>query len=104
VAGDVRSGVNADRVSGWRRLVRLPAGRRGGWLTLTVWVFVVGLAGWLAGRLDQVQDNDETNWMPAGAGSTRAAELARQEFAADVICQEEGTTGLPRPRDHLVAW
>src|SRR5262245_28724528 len=67
----------------WRRLVCLPAGRRGKWLVLVGWVIVVGVFGWLAGLVGSVTDNDETNWMPAGAGSTRAAELAQREFPAD---------------------
>lgn len=66
----------------WSRIVGAPGGRRGKWLTLAAWLVAVVVFGWLAGFLDRVQDNDETNWMPAGAGSTRAAELAQREFPA----------------------
>lgn len=65
----------------WQTVVGFPAGRRSKWLVLTAWLVALGVFGWLAGLVGDVQDNDETNWMPSGAGSTRAAELAEREFA-----------------------
>jgi RND superfamily putative drug exporter len=67
----------------WQRLAGLPAGRRGKWLVLVAWLVVFGTFGWLAGFIGQVQDNDETNWMPGSAPSTRAVHLADKEFPAD---------------------
>ena len=55
-------------------------GRRGKWVAVAVWLGVVALFGVFAGSVESVQDNDETRWMPAGAGSTRAAEVARLAF------------------------
>jgi putative drug exporter of the RND superfamily len=66
----------------WQRLVSLPAGRRGRWAVLAAWLGLLIGFGWLAGLIGQVQDNDETNWMPASAQSTRAVHLARLEFPA----------------------
>ncbi|WP_034214479.1 MMPL family transporter [Actinoplanes subtropicus] len=54
-------------------------GRRVG-AVLAIWVVLFGLFGWLAGRIGDVQDNDETNWMPANAGSTRAVTVERAAF------------------------
>lgn len=86
-----------------QRLALLPAGRRGKWIVLVTWLIAFGVFGWLAGSVQSVQDNDETNWMPAGAGSTRAAELARQQFPAGddvalvvVYVRDGGLTDLDR--------
>ncbi|MEO3928852.1 MMPL family transporter [Micromonosporaceae bacterium B7E4] len=67
----------------WQRLVSLPAGRQSKWVVLATWLMIFGVFGWLAGFIEQVQDNDETNWMPANAQSTRAVHLANREFPAD---------------------
>ncbi len=64
------------------RWLTLPAGRRGKWVVLAAWLLVFGTFGWLAGFIGQVRDNDETNWMPADAQSTRAVRLAERAFPA----------------------
>ncbi len=56
----------------------------------------------IAGRTEK----DATEY---AVGVVRAAlehieHLRGWEIISCVICQEDGTTGLPRPRDHLVAW
>jgi RND superfamily putative drug exporter len=86
-----------------QRLVGLPAGRRGKRLVLAAWLLVFGLFGGLAGFVGSVEDNNETNWMPASAGSTRAAELAQSEFPADnsvsmvaIFARERGLTDQDR--------
>ncbi|WP_182902092.1 MMPL family transporter [Microbispora sp. H10830] len=65
-----------------RRLAGLPAGRIGKWAVIAAWLVMLVPLGALAGGIGRVQDNDETNWMPASAQSTRAVELARREFPA----------------------
>lgn len=59
----------------WRRTAALVAGRRTKWLTLAAWIVVVAAFVQLAGRLGDVENNDETSFLPASAESTRAAEL-----------------------------
>jgi putative drug exporter of the RND superfamily len=66
-----------------QRLVSLPAGRVGKWVVLACWLAAVTVFGTFAGRLEGVMDNDETNWLPASAESTRAIELAEREFPAE---------------------
>ena len=63
-----------------RGLGGLPAGRVGKWVVLLGWLAAAVVFTALAGRLGEVMDNDETNWLPRGTESTRAAELARREF------------------------
>ncbi|MGK5741532.1 MMPL family transporter [Micromonospora sp. URMC 103] len=49
---------------------------------LAGWLVALGFFGWLAGMVGSVQDNDETSWMPSGAESTRAVEVAQREFGS----------------------
>jgi RND superfamily putative drug exporter len=72
-------------------------------VVLGVWVLVFGAFGWLAGFIQQVQDNNETNWMPASAQSTMAVRLADRQFpGADtapivvVYARDGGLTGVDR--------
>lgn len=44
-------------------------------LVVLVWLAVGGVAGPLAGRIAEVQDNDDASFLPASAESTRALEL-----------------------------
>jgi RND superfamily putative drug exporter len=59
------------------------SGRRGKWVVVAAWVLLIVAAAPLAGRLGGAADNDEENWLPAGAESTRALALAEREFPAD---------------------
>src|SRR3954453_1741008 len=60
------------------RMHRQIAGRLTGrvtkWLVLAFWVIVVVVAGPLAGKLTDVQDNQASSWLPASAESTKALE------------------------------
>jgi putative drug exporter of the RND superfamily len=64
------------------RMLGLPAGRRGKWVVLGAWLLLFGVFGWLAGFIQRVEDNNQTNWMPSGAQSTRAVRLADRQFPA----------------------
>ncbi|MPZ62362.1 MAG: MMPL family transporter [Propionibacteriales bacterium] len=58
------------------RLARLIAGRRTKWMLLAAWVVMLAVAFPISGRLMDVQENDEEQWLPGDAESTAAAELA----------------------------
>src|SRR5688572_29432545 len=47
------------------------SGRRTKWAVLVLWLVVLGVAGPLGMRLTEVQSNDSSAWLPAGAESTR---------------------------------
>jgi putative drug exporter of the RND superfamily len=66
----------------WQWLARVAAGRFGKWVVLGCWLAILVVAAPLAGRIGDVTDNDETNWLPHGAESTRAVHLAEREFPA----------------------
>nr|WP_221379479.1 MMPL family transporter [Actinoplanes polyasparticus] len=65
-------------------VARLVCGRWSKWVVLALWIVVLGLAGPLAGKLGEVQENDNSAWLPGGAESTQVAELQRQ-FQPDDI-------------------
>ena len=76
-------------------LLTLPAGRRTKWLVLAFWVVVVALAGPLAGKLTDVQDNDTVNWLPGSAESTQVFRLTAafrnpDEVPAVVVYERTG--------------
>jgi RND superfamily putative drug exporter len=64
----------------WERIAAIPSGRRTKWLVVAGWVLVVAFATIVAGRIGDVETNDERNWLPADAASTRALDLADREF------------------------
>ncbi|HWG93233.1 MAG TPA: MMPL family transporter [Mycobacteriales bacterium] len=64
-------------MSALARLATAPAGRRGKWVALAVWLLVLVLGGLLAGRLEEVQTNDVESFLPAEAESVQALELQR---------------------------
>jgi len=57
-----------------RQIAGKLTGRVTKWLALGVWVLLVVVAGPLAGKLTDVQDNQASSWLPASAESTRALE------------------------------
>ncbi|MFB9660421.1 MMPL family transporter [Glycomyces mayteni] len=68
-----------------RKLMTLPAGRRAKWLVIAVWIALLVPAGMLAGRLGEVEDNDNSAWLPADAESTEVAERAADFLPADTV-------------------
>jgi RND superfamily putative drug exporter len=67
---------------------RTPRRRRwllGAFALALVWLAVGGVAGPYAGKLSEVQTNDNASFLPASAESTRVAELQRGFADADVL-------------------
>jgi RND superfamily putative drug exporter len=55
-----------------RQIAGKLTGRVTKWLVVAFWVIVVAVAGPLAGKLTDVQDNQASSWLPASAESTQA--------------------------------
>ncbi|RZU49529.1 RND superfamily putative drug exporter [Krasilnikovia cinnamomea] len=62
----------------------LVCGRWTKWLVLALWIVVLAVAGPLAGKLTEVQKNDNSAWLPGNAESTQAADLQKR-FQPDDI-------------------
>ncbi|GAA1390472.1 MMPL family transporter [Kitasatospora putterlickiae] len=54
-----------------RRLAELPCGRRGKWVVLALWLVLLVVAGPLAGKLADAEDNQASSWLPSNAESTQ---------------------------------
>ncbi|WP_112135651.1 MMPL family transporter [Glycomyces dulcitolivorans] len=68
-----------------RKLMALPAGRRAKWAVIAVWIALLVPAGMLAGRLGEVEDNDNSAWLPADAESTEVAERVEDFMPAGTV-------------------
>ncbi|MER8187697.1 MMPL family transporter [Kitasatospora sp. NPDC094015] len=53
------------------RLAALPCGRRSKWIVLGLWVILLVVAGPLAGKLTDAEDNEASSWLPGSAESTQ---------------------------------
>ncbi len=67
---------------GWARLV---CGRRSKYVAVVLWLIIMVLAVPLAGKLTDVQQNDNSAWLPGSAEATQVAELQRQFQPDDII-------------------
>jgi RND superfamily putative drug exporter len=87
-----------------RRLVELPGGRRGKWLTAALWVLIAVAAFALGGRLGTLDVNTATAEMPRGEAATRVAELAGRfpdgdvSVAVVVYARDAGLTAADREK------
>ncbi|MEU4478728.1 MMPL family transporter [Micromonospora sp. NPDC023966] len=88
-----------------QRLAGLPAGRRGKYAVLLLWLVVLVAAGPLALKLGEVQDNSTLGALPAGAESSRAVQRAEAAFpgsrhplAIAVYVRDTGLTPADRAR------
>lgn len=68
-----------------RTLVSLVSGRRGKWVVLAVWAVLLVPALMLAGRLGDVEQNDNAAWLPGDAESTRVVERVARFQPADTV-------------------
>src|SRR3569623_463854 len=82
-----------------RQIAGRLTGRVTKWLVLALWVLVVMVAGPLAGKLTDVQDNQSSSWLPASAESTKAldqlAPFQDQNEIPTVLVYEK-TSGLSK--------
>ncbi|MFD8322685.1 MMPL family transporter [Kitasatospora purpeofusca] len=60
-----------------RRLAELPCGRRSKWVVLALWLVLLVVAGPLAGKLTDVEDNQASSWLPGNAESTQVLDEQR---------------------------
>ncbi|MFJ8577219.1 MMPL family transporter [Micromonospora sp. NPDC093277] len=87
------------------RLAGLPSGRRSKYAMLVFWLVLVAVAGPLALKLTEVQDNDALGALPASAEASRAAQRAQEAFpdsqqplAVAVYAREAGLTDADRAK------
>ncbi|MET8836674.1 MMPL family transporter [Micromonospora sp. NPDC004540] len=88
-----------------QRLAGLPAGRRGKYAVLLLWLALLVAAGPLAVKLGEVQDNSTLGALPADAESSRAVQRAEAAFpdsrhpiAIAVYVRDTGLTPADRAR------
>ncbi|NES29580.1 MMPL family transporter [Micromonospora terminaliae] len=88
-----------------QRLAGLPAGRRGKYAVLLLWLALLVAAGPLALKLGEVQDNSTLGALPAGAESSRVVQRAEAAFpgsrhplAIAVYVRDSGLTSADRAR------
>jgi putative drug exporter of the RND superfamily len=67
------------------RLATAHTTRRGKWVALVGWILLIVLGVSLAGRLDEVQENDASSFLPAEAESVRVLEVQREALGSDAI-------------------
>jgi putative drug exporter of the RND superfamily len=75
----------ATRGSGTRALSRVSRavpGRRARWLLLVGWIVLAGVAGSAGSKLTSVENNQAQTWLPAGAQSLRALNVASEHFGS----------------------
>lgn len=88
-------------MSSLSRILQLPAGRVARFVAVAVWVLIAFAAGPFSGKLDDVQKNEQSSFLPGGAESVRAlkaVEEARKGDTATAITVFRRDGGL-RPAD-----
>jgi RND superfamily putative drug exporter len=68
-----------------RNVAGLITGHRTKYLIIVFWLVVVALAGPLAGKLTDVQDNEAKSWLPGGAESTQVLDKQAAFASPDTI-------------------
>ena len=74
-----------------RALARVPGGRRTKWLVLIFWLLVVAVAGPLAGKLTDAENNDASSWLPGKRRVDQVAEPAGQVPSPNVFPASSST-------------
>src|SRR3954469_25282622 len=89
-------GNDMARIGGFAQLV---CGRWTKWVVLALWLGILVIAGPLAGKLTDVEKNDNSAWLPGGAESTQGAGLAKlfqpDDIAPAVIVYERQSGVTP---------
>jgi RND superfamily putative drug exporter len=75
----------ARRMGATRKFAGIPCGRWSKWGILAFWVVVVAVAGPLAGKLNNAQKNDASQWLPKNAESTKVLNQAKAFVPSDVV-------------------
>ncbi|MFE2099838.1 MMPL family transporter [Streptomyces sp. NPDC059468] len=68
-----------------RTLASLPSGRVAKWVVLALWTLLLVPALLLAGKLGDVEENDNSAWLPGNAESTRIVDRAEKFRLADTL-------------------
>ena len=82
-AGSVPVTRPAGHRAGPRTLAAFPGGRRAKWVVLAVWVILLLVLGPLAGKINSVQKNDVSAWLPKDAESTQVVTEAKRFWPTD---------------------
>jgi RND superfamily putative drug exporter len=89
----------------WHRLTGLPSGRRTKYLAVVLWLALASMAGPLAIKLTEVQNNDALTALPKTAEANAALERAEAAFpgsdklvAVAVYARDSGLTGADRAK------
>jgi RND superfamily putative drug exporter len=61
-------------------VARAVSGRTARWLLLVLWIVLAGVAGSVGSKLSSVENNDAQTWLPAGAQSLQALNVATEHF------------------------
>jgi len=68
-----------------RRVAAWPAGRWAKWIVLVIWIALIVPGMMLAGKLNGVQKNDMSAWLPKNAEATKVLDQAAKFQPSDVI-------------------
>ncbi|MFC9700735.1 MMPL family transporter [Streptomyces sp. NPDC056943] len=68
-----------------RRMASLPGGRVGKWVVLALWAVLLVPVLMLAGQLGDVEENDNSAWLPGNAESTKVVARAGTFQRADTV-------------------
>lgn len=68
-----------------RKMLSLPSGRVAKWVVLALWAALLVPALMSAGRLGEVEQNDNSAWLPGNAESTRIVDRAEKFQLADTL-------------------
>jgi RND superfamily putative drug exporter len=61
-------------------VARAVSSRTARWLLLVLWIVLAGVAGSVGSKLTSVENNDAQTWLPAGAQSLQALNVATEHF------------------------
>jgi RND superfamily putative drug exporter len=73
------------RIHMLRKMASLPSGRVAKWVVLALWAALLVPALMLAGKLGDVEENDNSAWLPGDAESTAVVERAEKFRPADTV-------------------
>src|SRR5215475_9464612 len=68
-----------------RTVTTLPGGRVAKWVILALWIALLVPALMLAGKLGDVEKNDNSAWLPSNAEATKVVDQAKKFQPADAL-------------------